>query len=812
MSRSCYHCGLDALDQISACIDGEQKVFCCVGCKAVAQTIHASGLAQFYDYREVKNDKASETQRDYSAFDFAQVQSDFIFDAHSTLKFDPSNHQIAPEKNATLKEARLYLPDVRCAACVWLIEHHLQSLEGIFTVRVNASTQTASVIFEGSAIKVSEIFCALADIGYPPEPLVAHSQQDQIEVQHRQDLLKLGVAGIGMMQAGMVSVALHAGSIQGMEPVWQHLLRWVTLGFTLPVLFYSAQPFFISALKALKIRRLNMDVPVALALVLAFSASTWATVMKTGDVYFDSVAMFTFFLLLGRYLEKRTRLLNVRSRIKQAQTIPLTAERVESGITTSIPLKLLQQEDTVWVPPGATIPCDAVIIDGTSDVDESLLTGESKPIVKSVGDKIIAGSANGQTGLTARVTATGEATEFAAIERLVDGAELSGAAQVRFADVMASKFVAAVLVTAVVVGATWLWVDASKALWVVLSVLVVTCPCALSLATPAALTAAVNRLRKMGVLVSGANALETLSKVDCVIFDKTGTLTHGQYQVVNVITLGVKTPDQVLDIAAALEYGSAHPIARAFASRQIVHQVSERKVSLGEGLEGNIENDHYRLGRPDFASPGLSMSYPGPGLWLLMSNNEAPLAWIELADALRPDAKTVVHQLKQRTMALSILSGDRLSNVLALANTLNIDSAEYELMPNQKLEAIQRMQNQGKVVLMVGDGINDVPVLVAADVSVAMGSATEFAQNKADCVLLGDHLSALPQLLSMAQSTRMVIKQNSYWAVGYNLTALPAAAFGLIPPWAAAIGMSLSSLIVVLNALRLGRYRDNSVR
>ncbi len=789
MSIACFHCGLEtAPAPFYLDIRGERQAFCCLGCQAVAQMIGESGLSDFYRFRDGLNARAQTPDEDYTAFDLEQVQEDFVV-----------------TQDANSRNAHLFVPDIHCAACVWLIESVLAGCEGVESVRVSAASQSASVTFNPSKILLSRIFSALAAVGYPPQPLLAENRAANWQKQRKTDLMRLGVAGFGMMQAGMVAIGLHAGGIQGIEYNWQQMLRLVSLFLTLPVIAYSAVPFFRSALRVVLRGRLNMDVPVAIALILAFSASVLATVRGTGEVYFDSVAMFTFFLLLGRYLEKRARWRNLRARLKRLQLLPQTVTRIEQGKRSSAALKQVSVGEQVWLAPGAVIACDGKVLDGKSEVNEAVVTGEAAPVTKGPGDLVIAGSLNGSTALTVEVTAIGSTTKLAAIERLVDEAQVQKPSQVSFADSIIARFVGTVLLVAVSVGGFWLWYEPSRALWVVLSVLVVTCPCALGLATPTVLTAAINRLRERGVLVTGADALEAVGALSDVWFDKTGTLTEGVFRVVTLQPLDACSRERMLAIIAALEEGSSHPIAAAFAPYRDTLTVRGRETLVGAGVSGEVDGETYRFGKPEFALPTSQVHYPAEGLWLLLANSTAALGWVKLEDSLRPEAKQVVSALAQRGLKTAILSGDREVNVRDIARSLGIEQWRGALTPAEKLKALRERQSGGGRVMMVGDGINDVPVLALADVALAMGSATAFARNRADCVLLGDDLTGIARVLTVAAEVKVVIRQNLCWALGYNLVALPSAAAGMIPPWAAALGMSASSLVVVLNALRVGR-------
>lgn len=784
-NQRCFHCDLPADDQFSAEVLGQQRAFCCLGCQAVAMTIASNGLGNFYKFRDESSQRPSAKPSDFEIFDSQDIQSDFIFDFENQ------------------KLAKLHIKGITCAACVWLLEQHLQRLDGIAKVSVNASSHQANIVFDSSLLKVSEIFRHIAQLGFQAAPLLAQEKREHWKKQRKEDLLRLGVAGIAMMQAGMTAVGLHAGDMQGIDPQWQSLLRWVSFILVTPVIFYSAVPFYKASIRAIKMRSLVMDVPVSIALLLAYFSSLYATVSGGGQVYFDSVSMFAFFLLLGRYLEKGARYKNLQATADRAQLKPVSVTiKTEEG-NCVIPLKRLKVDDFVVVGSGEAFPCDGVVIQGESEVDESLMTGEAEPIKKSSGDTVLSGSYNGNTELLIKATAVGGDTQLAAIENLMAQAELEKPKQVQLADKIAARFVGFVLLVASTVFFTWYWIDSDKALWVTLSVLVVTCPCALSLAAPTAITTATNYLRSLGVLITGESVLETVPKISCVAFDKTGTLTEGRLKISKVELLGQYSVDQVLLIASALEAGSRHPIARAFDSLATVYEARNRATQVGRGVSAWVNGVNYRLGVPDFAFPKEKYEYPSVGQWVLLADENNAIAWILLEDELRSTAIEAVNSLRQKIKNLSILSGDRKENVESLASVLGIRHAYHKLLPSDKLERLRTLQERGETVMMVGDGINDLPVLAAADVSIAMGCATDLTHTKAQVILLSDDLNALPRLIAVAQKTKRIMRQNFSWAIAYNLIALPAAAAGAIQPWLAAIGMSLSSLVVVLNALRL---------
>ena len=788
----CFHCAQPSVAAFTVTIHDEPHAFCCAGCQAIATAIISGGLESFYSYRGGQNARPDPIVIGdaYSVYDLPDVQTEFVLSAGTDNQYSLVN---------------LNVDGISCAACVWLIEKHLLTFPGIIKVSVNASSHQGRITFDPDVLRVSEIFAALAKVGFKASPSSGGAVQASWLQRQRTALLRLGVAGLGMMQAGMVSIALHAGGLQGISQEWEFYLRCVSLLFAAPVLLYSGSPFFTAALRALKLRHLTMDVPVSIALILAFGASVVATLTRSGDVYFDSVSMFIFFLLLGRYLEQRVRYSNFLSGQGLQRLIPMAAVTIDSaGKKKVVPLSGLSLGDRLWVASGETFPCDGEVIEGVSSADESLLTGESFPRSKSAGDSVVAGSQNVESGLVVEVKALGSDTRLAEIERLVEQGLEHKPPLVALADRIASYFVSAVLLVSVCVAGYWLWQAPDQALWITLSVLVVTCPCALSLATPAAVTAASGRMRKGGVLVTSGSVIEVLPHISDVVFDKTGTLTQGHFSIVQTQLIGtVLSEKDVLSICASLQRVSSHPIAKAFEDIEPIVTCSSAQSYTGLGVMGTIDDVVYRLGRPVFACPDQAINYPSDGLWLLLSANEKPTAWLRLADSVRTSAQEAVSLLQAQGLRVHCLSGDRKENVTALSELLGIDQALAGQAPSEKLLYVQKLQKEGAQVLMVGDGINDVPVLAAATASIAMAGASDFAKLQSGAILLLDDLRAIPAALTASRKARLIIRQNLAWALAYNICALPLAASGFIPPWLAAIGMSLSSLVVVINALRL---------
>lgn len=845
LAESCYHCGLNvpANSDFSITVDNTRHAMCCPGCAAVAEAIFSGGLANFYQFRSAPSSKIAQNmstadalngptrnrKKSYADWDIEEIQRDYILE---TGTVETGTLTTKAENASKTRSACLYIDNISCAACTWLIEKHLSKLQGIERVAINGTTHRGDITWRPESLKLSEILSAIEQIGYDASPIYRTDDQPA-GGEGRRLMLRLGVAGMAMMQAGMVAIGLYAGSFQGMESEWKTLLRVVSLLFVTPVVFYSAQPFFSHAWRSLKMGHLVMDVPVALAIALAYSASLWATLSGGGEVYFDSIAMFTFFLLLGRFAEQRIREKNRLALNRGTQLPPVVTQVFPQRFFPNpksdriVAVKALVPGDFIRVDAGQIIPCDGDVEEGASQVSEALLTGESQPLDKCAGEPVFAGTVNGANPLVIKVTAIGQGTTLSAILALAEAAALEKPHWAMLADRLAAYFIAALLLIAGAVASYWAWHDPARALWITLSVLVVTCPCALSLATPTALTVASSVLRRQGFLINRAHVLEGLAAVDGVVFDKTGTLTEGNLSITAIQASaafdGPHMHENIVGWAAALERGSQHPIAVALCRQAEKNRPSAstcitataQDFVTGCGVRGRIDGEDFYLGRPDWvcAMAGLKRS-PIP----IARNSDAQQAieigfarageWIAalyFSDQLRSSATAAVNQLRAQGLAVSLLSGDPSPAAAAIVAPLQLTDYQFALRPEQKLSALRARQQQGHRLLMVGDGINDVPVLQAADVSVALGQASDLSLIHADATLLGSDLRALPMAVATAIKTRRIIRQNIGWALGYNLIALPLAAMGYVPPWAAAIGMSSSSLLVMLNALRLAR-------
>ncbi len=793
----CFHCGLPVPpgSDYAVEIDGEARSMCCHGCQAVAQAIVDGGLVDFYRYRTEKSPQARDLVPD-------QLRELALYDR------DDLQQSFVRQQPGERREAALILEGIVCAACVWLNERHVKSLPGVIDFSVNYSTHRARVTWDNTRIRLSEILEAIAAIGYHAHPFDPGRQEQLYKQERTRALRRLAVAGLGMMQVMMLAVALYAGEAEGMDAGLRQFLRWVSLLLTVPVIVYSARPFFASAWRDLKRRRPGMDVPVTLAISGAFLASAWHTVTGRGEIYFDSVTMFTFFLLAGRFLEMGARHRAGQAAEELVKLLPATAARLGPDGEQRVPVADLKAGDRVLVRPGESVPADGRVVEGRSSVDESLLTGESRPCLRQPGDLLVGGTVNNESPLVMEIEKVGEETVLSAIVRLLDRAQSEKPSVARIADRVAGWFVAGLLLLAAGVALWWWQHDPAHAFAITLSVLVVTCPCALSLATPAAVTAATGALTRLGVLTTRGHALETLARATHMIFDKTGTLTEGRLTLTGVEVLGALDRERCLQLAAALEQASEHPIAAALRREAgEVVAVEGLEATPGDGIEACIDGRRYRIGTAAFVAGLWGDTADGTGLpgGVVLGDEQGLLAHFRFSDPLRGQAREAISSLRELGLEIELLSGDEEEAVREVADRLDIEHARARCRPEDKLARIRELQSAGAVVAMVGDGVNDAPVLAAAQVSIAMGGGTQLAHASADMVLLSEQLAHLADAVRTSRRTLAVIRQNLGWALGYNLLAVPLAASGQIAPWMAAIGMSASSLVVVLNALRLRR-------
>ncbi|MBM0490545.1 cadmium-translocating P-type ATPase [Aeromonas jandaei] len=795
----CFHCGepVPANSGYSLEIKGIVRPMCCPGCQAVAETIMECGLASYYDHRTapgIKGELVPEELAALTHYDLAEVQQEFVTDSGTGRE--------------TTREIQLTVEGLTCAACAWLIERHLMTLSGLRYINVNTTTHRARIKWDPAQLSLSDILKGFAKIGYRAYPFQTHQQEALYAKEVRSYMFRLALAGLGSMQVMMCAVALYMDLFISVEDEFMVYFKWISLLLSTPIMIYSAQPFYINAWRSLKQGHLSMDVSVSLALIGAFIASMWATVFNTGEVYYDSITMFVFFLLLGRFLELRARRKASESSSNLARLVPIMATLIDQDGEREVAAKTLQVGDRVRVLAGATLPADGVIVAGEASLNEAMLTGEQLPLFKQCGDLVYAGTINTDAPLQIRVTHRIEESRISQIMRLQDHALDDKPAIAQMADQLSRHFILVLLIIAAAVWTFWHFHQPEQAFWIALAVLVATCPCALSLATPTALTSATANLTRNGILLRRGHVLDILTKANRIVMDKTGTLTTGEIRMCATTVMGTLDADRCLNIARALEAQSEHPIARAFRlpadEVAVLPQASEITPVIGHGITGLVDGVRYRIGSARWLGME-SNDNPEHGLAIYLADEQQLLARFELDDTLRPDAKALIDAFKAAGLQTTILTGDSSPQADEIARTLGVDELVKGVTPDGKLAYLKAREAEGEISIMVGDGINDAPVLAGAHASFAMAGGTDLAKNSADAILLADDLSRLLDARTLALRTRKIIIENFTWSIGYNLLVLPLAACGWLPPYLAAAGMSLSSLIVVTNSMRLNR-------
>ena len=875
---ACYHCQQPIPPGINI-TDDHGHHYCCHACQTVAQIINAHHLDQYYQVRDRPAPRPAHPYdpAHWQAYDLPEIAAQYIY------------------QDGDEQEIHLYIDGLHCAACTWLISRALQDAHGISHARINLGTGLAEIRWRDTPL--SAILATIASLGYTPNLHTPDEEDNKQRRERNHDLLRLIVAGLGMMQVMMFATGLYTGAWHGIDHEYEQLLRWISLLCSAPVMLYAGYPYLKNAWLGLRHRQPNMDLPIALACAGAWLASLYHTLIGRGEIYYDGVTMFIFFISISRYLEAHTRR---RARHNQQHFARLLPDAVykynDRGETQLVPLPAIQPGDHIRVLPTHTIPVDGEITGGASRIDENMLTGESTPQYKTSGDRVHAGSTNLQSPLDIRVTQTGQQTTLAAIRRISARAEQHRSPQIDRNQALAQQTVLAVLILAAAGYLLWQWIDPARAFDIALAILVATCPCALSLATPTVLTAALNHAHKHHILIKNSNTLDRLTHIRRILFDKTGTLTQGKYQLRRSDYYG--EPRRLLAIAKTLETHSTHPIAWYYSQQPVANVAMDNiEQHSGKGISGDYDGSRWHIGsaaymqengvdgfspspcgggsgvhphttdadtttdvgwvsaqrvtqQPNTETPaelspppvedwnsasegrenwgGVRSDSPLPqwergrgwGLpahltsesatneidttttHVYLAENRTLRAHYQLGDPERANLAATLAQLKTR-YHLAIASGDRAENVARLAARYGIADWHGGLDPAAKLALLEA--NDPEHTLMIGDGINDAPVLARASVSVAVGRANPLSQTHADIVLLKNGPEALPYLLELAARSRRITRQNLAWATVYNLTILPLAISGHLTPWIAALGMSASSLLVIANALRIHR-------
>jgi len=721
---------------------------------------------------------------------------------------------------------------MHCAACNQIIEFRLKKLSGVRKCTINVTTHTADISWTPKEISLPEIIESISSLGYGALPL--GSAGELINREHKMSVWRLFVAGFAMMQVMMYALPAYLEPIPQIDgdltPDIDRLLKIASLAITLPVVIFSSWPFFQAAIRDIRNRNVGMDIPVSVGIIVTFIASVWAT-FAGGAVYYDSLIMFVFLLLAARLIQSRVHNKSTSALRVLTQLLPLQAERLPDYPANmraeQINASQLLVGDTVFVQPGSQIPVDGIVISGTSECDESLMTGESRAVSKSAGASLIGGSQNLNRPLIMRAVRVGDDTQLSSLVRMMESAASEKPPLVQLADRYASLFLTVILLLAIASGIVWWQIDAARAVWIAVTVMVITCPCALSLATPGVMSAAIGQMAKQGVLIARGRAIETLARATHFVFDKTGTLTQGRLKLVQMLVIRNDTlfnVQSVRALAADITAGSNHPVARAlftaFSAQslsigQIITHYDDVNEIPGLGIEVRHQGLHYRLGSIAFVRElhGADFEIPvhlaGKTLSVL-GDKHGYIALFALEDTLRNDAKYLIDFLQQQGKTVLLLSGDRSDVVSKAAAELGISTALGNLSPEAKHDTVKHLQQQGAIVAMVGDGMNDGPVLSLADVSIAMGQGAPISQARSDMVLISNDLRDLVYAVQTTSKSLSLIRQNLAWALLYNVIAIPAAMAGILAPWHAAIGMSLSSIIVVVNSLRIYSIRNET--
>ena len=817
---TCYHCHQPILAGTDI-HDDAGHAYCCTACRAVAAIISAHHLDQYYTVRDhpAPRPDAAYDPSHWQAYDLPDIAAQYTYR-------DGENNEI-----------HLYIDGLHCAACTWLISRALERAHGITHTHINLTTGRAEIRWRDTPL--SAILATIADLGYTPNLTTPDQEERRDHRRRNHDLLRLIVAGLGMMQVMMFATGLYTGAWLGIEREYEQLLRWISALTSAPVMLYAGYPFLKNTWLALKQRRLNMDVPIAIACAGAWLASLYHTLLGHGEIYYDGVTMFIFFITISRTLEAHTRRRARHNQHHFARLLPdAVYQRAADGEYRLVPLPAIRVDDHIRVLPTHTIPVDGRIAAGTSRVDESMLSGESTPQYKQTGDAVLAGSTNLASPLDIRVTQTGQQTTLAAIRRISARAEQHRSPQIDRNETLARHTILAVLILAAAGYLIWQWIAPARAFDIALAVLVATCPCALSLATPTVLTAALNHAHKHAILIKNSDTLDRLTRIKRILFDKTGTLTIGKYQLRAGETYGDADPHTLLAIAKTLETNSTHPVAWYF-SRQETTTLPMTNITQhsGKGVSGDWQDSRWHIGSaaymqengvatlettdikslPPLAGGGVAQRRRGGNTatdaeenpiddanttHVYLAENTTLRAHYRLSDPERPGLAATLTALAAR-YHLAIASGDRSANVARLATRYHITDYHGDLRPNDKLALLEA--HDPAHTLMIGDGINDAPVLARAAVSVAVGRANPLSQTHADIVLMKNGPEALPYLFDLATRTQRIIRQNLAWAAAYNLLILPLALCGYLTPWIAALGMSTSSLLVTANALRIQR-------
>lgn len=801
----CFHCGLEIPADVSFHreLDGAQRDFCCFACQSVCLAIYDAGLQGYYQRTPdgILLAPPPTPPKDVEMYDLDDVQQEFV---------------TGKEED---RHAHLLVEGIHCAACVWLIERGMMRIPGVFSANVNLAGKRLHIRWDNHRVKLSTIINQLAKIGYSGVPYDPEAAEGSMKRANRAMLFRLFFAGFAMMNLTLISIALYSGAGEGQ---FRSFFHWMGFALATPTLFYSAFPFYKGAWSGLRNLRLTMDLPIAIGLSVTYIYSVYITLtpQAIGEVYFDTVTNLTFVILIGRYLEGMFRHQAVAATNRLMELQPRVATVLLDDQEKLTPIRAVKIGDRLLVKPGSKVPMDGVVREGHSSIDESMLSGESMPVSKHVGDQVIAGTLNAGGALVIEVQTALQDSTLSKIIRLVEEAQSSKAPIQRIADRIVPWFVMATLICA---SLTFFWWSANfeLALMAATSVLIITCPCALGMATPMSIAVASGLGAKHGILVKNGVVLETLSKVTHFVFDKTGTLTEGKMRVEHILLAVGQQEAELLSWVAAVERLSEHSVAKAIVSEAEARQVVYRNIAVsgfqaipGAGIKAQVAGQEVLLGTQNWLSQNHVAIDDNLQSHVLTHERLAKtcvhcaisgqhVAVLVLADTLRADAQALVNALRQAGIGMTLLSGDRKAVAEAVARQLGGMAVIAEVMPQDKDVVIQQLKQRGECVAMVGDGVNDAPALIRADVGIALGSGTDVSVESADIVLMQNELDKVRLATLLSRRTLRTIKQNIGLSFVYNAIMVPLAMAGHVTPLVAAITMPISSLLVISNAARI---------
>jgi len=799
-------------------VDGEQRLFCCSGCLNVCRVIHEAGLDSFYQRlqeREATMAPPPDAPSDIDQYDLPEVQQEFV-------------HSLADGS----MQAHLMVDGIHCAACVWLIEKALGGMPGIIRAEVNLVHHRLALQWQPEILALSQIMQRLAALGYAAIPFNLDNAEGKLRDQNRRLLFRMGFAGFGAMNIMWISIALYAGSFSGINIEDRHFFQWVSCAIATPVLFYSGGPILISAMRSLRWVSLGMDLPIAIGAVATYTYSLWQTMQGGEHVYFDTVVSFLFIILVGRYLEALARRNASSATLRLLELQPRMATRFTENGEERVAVRKLAAGDRLRVRPGDKIPADGILIEGESHIDESMLTGESRPVHKHIGNSLACGTVNGEGSLTMRVEKTGSDTILARIIHLVEYAQGSKARVQRLADRIVPWFVGITLLLSSLTFLYWVQADFDVALLAATAVLIITCPCALGLATPMAIAVGTGVAARYGVLVRNGEALEGLSDISHVVLDKTGTLTEGRMRVTDIQALSER--NRLLQLAGAVERHFSHPLATAIcaaveADGLTFPSSSKPQLLAGLGVGARVEtrddsSEVWIGNRRLMHARGITVSEAMSeaceriesemGVAVLVAADAELLGLLRIEDQLREGAADLIKEISRQGMGITLLTGDSAAAAGHLQHILSAQIAKpirviADVLPEDKVREIELLQEAGERVLMAGDGINDAPALAQADISIAMGHGTDVSMECSDIVLMGSDVGKIPWALALGKQTLKTIRQNLVLSLAYNIILVPAAMAAWVTPVFAALAMPLSSLLVIGNAILIRRHMQH---